>query len=66
MSESGVQHSVGADMKAYCDQAPAANYQILGSSQVGNLAIVNIEWDNWQGQTQVTCLLTIIRSVCNI
>ena len=24
------------------------------SNQAGNLVIVNIEWHNWQGQTEVT------------
>ena len=52
-----MQHSVGAEMEAYGDQAAAASNQFsasLGKRQARNIAIDNIEWYNWQGQAEVT------------
>ena len=54
---SGEQLSVGDEMEACGDQAAAASNQLCFKSMeepTGNLVISNIEWYNWQGQTEVT------------
>ena len=56
--KSGAQLSAGAEMETYDDQAAVTNFAAnLARTQAGNLAIVSIECNNRQGQTEVISFL---------